>query len=144
MAALQDYQKQKFIGANLRLGLKQDEFMFDMSHPAFKKKEVVFSADPDKGDITGKVIPVTSIEELMRIAALPEAEKENLNKKLTFPAKAAAFAAENLYIKSGQVVTLGQAGDPSVYNFGTITVEEGGQIRVVGQVSINCQVFTQL
>lgn len=61
-----------------------------------------------------------------------------------FPGKALLFAVDNLYIKSGQTVVLGTSGEPEIYNFGTITIEQGGLLSVVGNVQLTCQVFTQL
>ncbi len=61
-----------------------------------------------------------------------------------FPGKALVFAAEDLYIRNGQTVVLGGSGDPEIYNFGTITIENGGSISVIGNVQLTCQIFTQL
>lgn len=61
-----------------------------------------------------------------------------------FPGKAVLFSVEDLYIRSGQIVVLGQSGEPEIYNFGTITIEQGGELSIVGNVQLTCQVFTQL
>ncbi|MCL7986623.1 hypothetical protein M8998_01590 [Sphingobacterium sp. lm-10] len=71
-------------------------------------------------------------------------EYEDLINKLMFPGKALVFSAEDLYIKSGQTCVLGKSGDTELYNFGTITIEQGGQIQVVGNTQVTCQIFTQL
>lgn len=69
---------------------------------------------------------------------------EDLINAAMFPGNAVVFTAENLYVKSGQTVVLGGSGNPEIYNFGTITVEQGGQIQVIGNVQLTCQIFTQL
>jgi len=69
---------------------------------------------------------------------------EDLINAAMFPGNAVVFTAENLYVKSGQTVVLGGSGNPEIYNFGTITVERGGQIQVIGNVQLTCQIFTQL
>jgi len=69
---------------------------------------------------------------------------ENAINATLFPGKALLFSMEDLYVKSGQTVVFGTGDEPEIYNFGTITVEQGGQISVVGNVQLTCQVFTQL
>ncbi|MEN2399370.1 hypothetical protein GKZ90_0006250 [Flavobacterium sp. MC2016-06] len=61
-----------------------------------------------------------------------------------FPGKAVLFSVENLYVKNGQTVVFGSTGEPEIYNFGTITIEKGGQLSVVGNIQLTCQLFTQL
>lgn len=71
-------------------------------------------------------------------------EYEDLINTHMFPGKALVFSVEDLYIRSGQVLTLGTSGENEIYNIGTITVERGGEIRVEGNTTLHCQIFTQL
>lgn len=61
-----------------------------------------------------------------------------------FPGKAVLFSVNDLLIKTGQTVILGQSGEPEIYNFGSITIQQGGELSIVGNVQLTCQVFTQL
>lgn len=71
-------------------------------------------------------------------------EYEDLINTHLFPGKALVFSIEDLYIRSGQTIILGRSGENEIYNVGTITVEKGGEIRVEGNTSLHCQIFTQL
>ncbi|WDF57253.1 hypothetical protein [Mucilaginibacter sp. KACC 22063] len=71
------------------------------------------------------------------------ADYEDLINHSLFPGKVLAFNADDLTVADGQTVVLGTSGETEVYNFGTITVAPTGTIRVVGNTSVNCQVFTQ-
>ncbi len=72
------------------------------------------------------------------------ADYEPLINMAMFPGKVSVFAMQNLLVKAGQTVTLGDKSETLICNFQNVTVEQGGTIRVVGNVSLNCQVFTQL
>jgi hypothetical protein len=72
------------------------------------------------------------------------ADYEDLINHALFPGKVLAFNADDLNVADGQTVVLGTSGETEVYNFGTITVAATGKITVVGNTSVNCQVFTQL
>ena len=65
--------------------------------------------------------------------------KELIN-KMSFPLTLAAFATENYTVKSGEVLTL---SDGTVNNFGTLTVEEGGQVESDGTAYLTCQNLIQ-
>lgn len=69
---------------------------------------------------------------------------EDVINKTLFPGKAVVFSVENLYVRNGQTVVLGSTGEPEIYNFGSITIEKGGLLSVVGNVQLTCQIFTQL
>jgi hypothetical protein len=65
--------------------------------------------------------------------------KELIN-KMSFPLILAAFSVENYTVKSGEVLTL---SDGTVHNFGTLTIEQGGQIESDGTTYLNCQNLIQ-
>ncbi|SFU19129.1 hypothetical protein SAMN04489724_0105 [Algoriphagus locisalis] len=60
--------------------------------------------------------------------------------KLSFPLTLAAFTAENYTVKSGEILTLKDGVAP---NFGTLTVEQGGQIESDGTAYLSCQKLIQ-
>ncbi|MBL6449577.1 hypothetical protein JMN32_24920 [Fulvivirga sp. 29W222] len=66
-------------------------------------------------------------------------DKEFIN-KTAFPLTLAAFTADNYTVESGKVLTL---TDGTVNNFGTLTVEAGGQIESDGTAYLNCQTLIQ-
>jgi hypothetical protein len=145
MANLSREQKKSFIEANLLQGLVAEELMIGMSHPAFEKDQVVFSADPSSGDLPGKLVPIPTFDDLFKMLGLPQSEKNALPvMSPVYPCEAVVIAGEDLYIKSGQVIKVGDADHPTVLIFGSITVETGGQLLTGGNTAVNCQVFTQL
>ena len=66
-------------------------------------------------------------------------DKELINNTM-FPLSLATFSVDNYTVKSGEVLNL---GDGTVHNYGTLTVEEGGQIESDGTAYLNCQTLIQ-
>lgn len=61
-----------------------------------------------------------------------------------FPAQLALFAGEDIVVNSGDTLTLSGNGDkPVTYSYNSITVKRGGQINVIGQVTLLSNVLTQ-
>lgn len=62
-----------------------------------------------------------------------------------FPMLVSVYAAENLYIKAGQIYRIEPEGhDPVVLNLDTLTLEEGGQIQLGAPALINVQTFNKV
>jgi len=57
-----------------------------------------------------------------------------------FPMNIAAFAVDSYTVKSGEVLEI---KDGTVTNIGTLTVEQGGQIKCDGTANLNCQNLIQ-
>lgn len=116
-----------------------------------KDDQVEYPEKPSKmlkagGDISDRVREDISKAAAAYILGNPDKVRdyEGYINDAMFPGKAILFSVEDLYIKKGQTVVLGASGEPEIYNFGTITVEDGGQLSVVGNVQLTCQIFTQL
>lgn len=70
---------------------------------------------------------------------ISESDKALINNTL-FPTTLAAYSEPDYTVKSGEVLEI-HAG--TVANYGVLTVEPGGEILVLGDASMNCQVFIQ-
>src|ERR1700761_3301217 len=127
MSKLSAEQRKSFEKVNALLGFGQGEYVFDMSHPAFQNLTVSISAGPDDGDITGKTIPIASFDDLFALLGLPKDVKNNLPEMSpVYPCEAMLITVNDLYIKEGQVVTIGQEDMPTVLVTDGITIETGG------------------
>ncbi len=107
-------------------------------------------------------LPSLNLAEVKSKSSLPKSQRQQLKKialsyvignpdkvgsvnkelvnKISFPLVLAAYAAENYTVKSGEVLTL---SDGTVNNFGTLTVEEGGQVESDGTAYLTCQNLIQ-
>ena len=62
--------------------------------------------------------------------------------KRFFPLQVTVYAGEDIEIKKGEVLTIEPDGhDPVVVNYGTVTLEQGGQIRCQAPVLLIVQKF---
>lgn len=66
--------------------------------------------------------------------------REEIN-SVHFPASIPIFAGANLVVKAGTTRILGSDGRPVIVNYGTVTVEPGGQILVKSDAHFTAQAF---
>ncbi|MCH7410661.1 hypothetical protein MM239_14735 [Belliella sp. DSM 111904] len=93
-------------------------------------------------------LSMNQVQHLKRIAhayihgnskKISESDKTLINNTL-FPTTLAAYSEPDYTVKSGEILELHEG---TVANYGVLTVEPGGEIRVLGDASMNCQVFIQ-
>ncbi|SFU16801.1 hypothetical protein SAMN05444141_11334 [Pseudovibrio denitrificans] len=65
--------------------------------------------------------------------------------EMVLPVSVSVADAEDITIKAGSVLTLGEPdGRPASYDFKKITLEEGGRIEVISPVTVNATSFEKV
>jgi hypothetical protein len=103
------------------------------------------SKDQQKNLGDTKLVPIPSFDDLFKLLGLPDSVKNDLPEMSpVYPCEAVLISGEDIYIKSGDVLTVGEDDHPTVIVCDNITIETGGQLLVKGNTAVNCQLFTQL
>lgn len=81
---------------------------------------------------------------VVKLGDVPQSLKTEIARHF-MPMPVSVFAASDITIKSGTTFVIGKDDhDPVVCDFGTVTLEEGGQILIEAPAMINVQKFTKI